>query len=82
LYSPIHIFKTFDVLNIWFRRIRKRGENLPATLDYNLFFGGILKILQVEESISLEKILWFLFFHLGFFPIDIRLELWDFLFCG
>lgn len=79
LHNNVHVYKTFDILHIWFSVLKRQNAHLPSTFDSAFFFGGILKVFEVEDSVSIEKALWFLYYHFSFFPINLRLEFWLFL---
>ena len=80
VYESVQVFKSFDILNTWFSVLKKQKQPLPSTFEYDLFVKGIFIALQSDEGICIEKVLWFLYNNFGFFPTQIRIEFWEFLY--
>lgn len=62
----VQVFKTFEILNTWFTVLKTTKQELPNTFDYDLFLDGIFKALNSDEAVSVEKVLWFMYYNYGF----------------
>lgn len=87
LHNAREVFRCLDILKIFFLEFKKMKAELPPTFDFALYLDALFKILQSDDYICIEKVLWYLYYTYSFLPrnffiklASMKLELWNFIF--